>query len=318
MQRNRFWIAMVCLALAGSEGSSAVVTSTFLNPLRDAIADEIAFVSSDVTTSNAAALRPLRQASRALGRRGHLSLSTELAQLAAASTVLLRSDYADFFFPLIDEAVLNYEDSLETTFASLASTLDTLPQSSQVLAAQRSLDLAGDLLDRAEAATTPEISTRLLSRVAVQLTALQVSIARLSRSTGTAAGGITATVDGETFTSDSSATAIFNPGLGLLTLTGRQGIGTTLRTITISLADVRPGTTTHQLGAIRNGSYAIFSQRGTNVASFTSVTGSAVINVDTIARTVTGTFSFTGASFGVLGFENSIQVSGGNLNLPLR
>lgn len=314
MHRNRHAIALFCSVLLAVEGVAASYTSS-LGPLRTAVLDEIAFVSSDVTTSNAAALRPLMQARRALDRRTRVSITSDLQMLAAAATVLNRSDYAELFAPVIDETVATYSLQLEDLAAGLGDTLDALPENSQVAAATRTLETIDALRERANNAPNAEIAARLLSRVALQMTALQSSVARLTRGS-TTASTLTAFVGGLVFTATDNVTATYSPGLGVLTIGGTQADAATARTLTLSLRNVRPGTTTQSLGSIGTGDYGLYSERGTNVVSYTSVSGSATVTLDTINRTVSGTFSFVGASRA--GLDTPVQVSGGTFSLPLR
>jgi hypothetical protein len=317
MQKKRFWVVVLCSALLASEGFSAVFTS-YLGPLRTAVLDEIEFVSSDVTTSNAFALRPLNQTRRALALRTRPSLTSDLQMLAAAATVLNRSQYADLFAPLVEDTLFTYASLLDTTVDSLGATLDTLPQSAQVLSAQRSLDSIISLRERADTSPNAEIAARLLSRAALQLNALQTTAARLARGNGSgnSSTALSAFINGDSFTADSITSAIFNPGVGALTITGTQRTGDATRTLTLSLTDIRSGTTTHILGGVGLGSYAIYSSRGTNILGYTSVSGSATVTVDTFNRTATGTFSFVGS--GRSFFDPPVQVSGGTFSLPLR
>jgi len=235
---------------------------------------------------------------------------------AAAATVLGRSEFADLFSPLIDETLFGYSTILDETALALGATLDGLPQTPQVVSAQRSLEFVGNLQDRADAAPNAEIAARLLSRVALQLNALQTTVARLSRNSTGATSSFTAFINGDPFTSDGMTTAIFNPGVGALTISGTQNGGATTRSISLSLNNVRVGTTVQPLGGVGLGSYAIFSQRGTNVASYTSISGSAIVTVDVATRTVSGTFSFVGSSRSA--FDTPVQVSGGSFTLPFR
>jgi len=307
-------VTATLLVFIVSSASSATLFP-FLIPLRTEITNEIAALTGSTNRGSAADLRALIQARNAIDRRGATSLNNDLQTLSTVATLLSRGDLAVTFAPLISEAAGNYFAVTSTMADRLGTNVNALPASDQAAVAQNALNSINLTLDQAQAATSPLAEVRTLSRAAIRLVAVQAVVNRLGRDQNRV-DDMTAFINGQSFHAGTTTSAFFDPSLGTLSVNGTQTIGTESQSISLTLGNVRPGTTTHLLGDSTTDSYAIYTRLGTNVVGFTSSSGFAVVTVDTTAQTVSGTFSFVGTSSA--GLAAPVQVSGGNFFSHLR
>jgi hypothetical protein len=170
------------------------------------------------------------------------------------------------------------------------------------------------LLDDVLLASTPISASRLLSRAAVRLVAVQSLISRLTEENNRSQE-LSAFI-GSDFFSANNPGASFSPATGALTISGSDNSRGQSRAITITLSDVRIGTSVHSLGSAGTGNYAIYSQRGTNSIGYTSSSGYVAVTIDAAGRIASGTFSFNATAS--TGRDAPVQVSGGTFFSRLR
>jgi hypothetical protein len=306
-------LAVLIFVLCFSTARAATLLP-YLVPVRNEITNQLAILLADTNTDNSAQIRTLTQARNLVDRRGRASLQNDLQTLANVSLLLSRTDLALTFSPVLEAAAQNYLATLETTAAVLETNLANLPASDQRVAAEASLDFVNLTLDQAAVAATPIASARTMARAAVRLVALQSLVARLNRD-ATRRPELRAFAGSETFDAN-NPTATFSPGTGFLSINGTQTRSGDTRSLSLTISDVRPGTTVHQLSDASTSDYAIYTRRGTNVVGYTSSSGNIIVTLDAAAQTVSGTFSFLGVSRA--GVDAPLQVSGGTFFLRYR
>lgn len=302
--------------------ASAATAFPFLTPIRTEILGQIASLNDTnlhpiLTAQERTQLRALLQARNLLSRRGRASLAGDLQMLSTLSLQLGRLFPQGEFEPLLDDAVVQYQAVLTSTSSTLATNINRLPPSQQTATAAHALESIDTTLAQVDSATSTVAAARLLSRAALRLVAVQALVARLLRDIDRPMQ-MTAFVDASTFRSGPASTsATFHSDLGLLTVTGTQTTPGTRdsRTITLSMANVHEGTTTHQFGSVASGTFALYTRRGTNTVGFTSSSGFAIVTVDSAAGTISGTFSFMGNS--LINLDPPATVSGGNFFVRL-
>lgn len=299
----------------------AAVASPLFNPVRTAIATNITALTnaSELSPDQERQLRFLRLAQRNINRAGVPGLFTDLQILGSVTTVLRRAFPDGEFDPVLQTATIGYYNELLNFGLTLSSNISLLPPSTAPTAAINAIEDALDTLATFDPLTGLSTQMATLSRAASRLRLAQLLTTR-ARSSTTRQERFNAFVDGRRFQANSVSglSANYNSTAQFLTLSGRDisGSPSGTRTITLHIDDVRPGTTTHSIGAPASGTYAIYgAASSTNSTSFTSTSGNVTVTLDTNAGTVSGRFSFTADDTAVLG--ETVRVNSGDFLLRL-
>jgi hypothetical protein len=311
-------MGILTLLTAGSFHVQGALLYPFLEPVQSLVLSNIASVTNraELPPEERQQLRALLQARNLIDRRGRASLVNDIQVLAGVTPLLQRSFPDGDFELLLSDALVQYRDVLTETALVLGTNVSQLPETPSTRSAANTLENTLALLDRIDATDLSSAGMRPLTTAALRLRSVEAAISRLIRQNGGAAE-FTARVNGELLRAAGEGVSVtYNPTAEFITITGRQvtGIPSTSRTITLFIDGVGTGTTSRFLGAPASGSYATYSEQGgTNSATYTSVSGHAVIKVDSRTGEVSGRFSFDAAS----SFDRStvVRVNSGNFSI---
>jgi len=273
--------------------------------LRAAIANEITTLNGITNETDTprdirqrrAQVRTLLQVRRLLDHSGRATLGSDVQLLTTVANALGRSfPNNDEFTLLLGDAAANYRDVIAQVATTLREELSGLPSSPFTDAAEQALDFIDVNLAKAGGATTPAAAARTLSRTATLLSRAQTFI-RQARTTAPQREEFTARIGGLFFRANDGLTPVadFSSAAGVLVIAGTQRLGPQgeTQTLTLSLDNVRGGTTVRLLGDLVSGNSATYTTTTpTNSMTFTSVSGTARVTLDLLANTVSGDFSF--------------------------
>ena len=278
---------------------AAVSLPSVFAPIRSAIADQLAALTNNPAGRGPQArqMRLLRQARRTLDRPGRPSLFGDVQILAGLANSLTRAFPDAEFDLLLQVAVADLQDALRNATVALSNTVAALPPSGSTINASNTLAEVMTSLDQLDPAAGVAGGVQTLSRAAVRLRSVEGLLSR-ARTTTSRGDRMTATAGNTRFQAEPGAhlSAIYNPAVQFLTISGTQVSGppTATRTIKLFIANVVPGTTTHSFGSPATGTYAIYSFAATNSGGFTSSSGTAIVTLDAVANVVSGRFDFSG------------------------
>ena len=317
MKRLIFMAIVAFAALLFTFHGRAAVTSPLFNPIRSAIATNITVLTnaSELSPTQERQLRFLRLAQRNINRAGVPSLFGDIQILGSVTTVLRRAFPDGEFDPVLQTATIGYYNALLNFGLTLSSNISLLPTASPT--AVNAIEDALEALATFDPLTGLSTQMGVLNRAASRLRLAQLLTTRVR--TGTARSErFTALVDGKRFQANAApgASVNYNSTAQFLTLSGRDisGSPSGTRTITLYIDDVRPGTTTHSLGAPATGTYAVYgANTSTNSTSFTSTSGNVTLTLNAATGTVSGRFSFTADDTAILG--ETVRVTSGDFSL---
>lgn len=318
--RKLMLLAALALGLGAFSAKGAVLFPSVFQPIRSGIVEEIQSITNEPprTREENRRLRLLNQARRSIDRAGRATLFGDVQILAGLNNTLSRLFPDGEFTPLIETAILDYRDLMTEAAIDLNDRVGRMPPSGGTVQASNTVADVVDELAALDIASGAGSSMQILTRSATRLRSVEGLLTR----TGPGGGRVnrmTAIVDGRRFSAtQNGVSGIYNGGSFFLTISGREGVGagTANRAIQLFLSDVRPGTSTHSLGAAGTGNYAIYSERtATNSIGISSITGNATVTLDAINNTVTGRFNFTAQD--VFSGVGPVRVSGGDFLLQL-
>lgn len=316
---KKFTLAAAFAALLLTSQLRAAVQSPLFDPIRTAILTNITVLTntSPLSAEQERQLRFLRLAQRNINRAGIPSLFTDVQILGSVSTVLGRAFPDGTFDPVLQTAAVGYYNALLDFGLTLSSNISLLPPSTATTTAINAIEDALDILGTFDPLSSLSAQSVTLSRAATRLRTAQVVTTR-ARATITRRERFTALVDGKSFQANpaSGMSANYNSTAEFLTISGRaiSGAPAGTRTITLNIADVRPGTTTHSIGAPASGTYAVYGATSpTNSASFTSTSGTITVTLDANGGTVSGRFSFNAGNGSIP--STTVRVTSGDFFL---
>jgi len=311
---------MLLLAISAANVRGALLFP-FLDPIRSTISTNILVLTNgaDLSPEQRRQARFLRQARNSIDRSGRASLVNDVQVLASVSSLVLRAFPEGQLDLLLQAAMEQYRAALVDSALSLATNVTQLPPSPATVTAANTIADTVGLLDLIDTTAGINPANRSLLTAALRLRAVEAALASPTKPLSRAVQ-FTARIDGQSFRAGSGGglSLTYNPGSEFLSITAREVgvVPSTSRTITLALNDVTPGTTTHTLGSPGTGTYATYSVIGpTNSASFTSISGQAIVRLDPKSGTLSGTFSFEASD---LFRQGAIaRISGGNFSAPL-
>ena len=308
---------VLALFCAATIPARAALLYPFLEPLQVLVASNIAGVTNraELSREERQQLRALIQAENLMERRVRASLVNDVQVLATISTQLRRSFPDGDFDLLLSDALAQYRDVVTEAALTLGTNVSQLPQSTSTRSAAHTLENTLVLLERIDPTDTSNSGVRSLVTAALRLRALEAALSRLTNASNR---GIefTARINGRVFRANTNGVSItYNPAAEFMTITGREvsGIPSESRTITLYLADVTTGTTSHFFGPPSVGTYATYSEQTvTNSASFISISGHATVSVNATTGEITGRFSFEAGN--TFNRSDTARVTSGNFS----
>jgi hypothetical protein len=314
---KKLMVPALFAGLLFTSSTRAALLLPLLNPVRSAIVTNISGLtnSTPLSAEQERQLRFLRMAQRNIDRRGPVSLFNDIQVLASVTTVLGRAFPDGEFDPVLETAISGYYTELLSSALTLSSNVTLLPPSTATSIAANNVADALEILGQFNPGASLSAQTALLTRAASRLRTAQLLTSR-ARSTVGLRDRFAATIDGRPFQANSVSglSATYNAGSQFLTVTAHETSGASgNRSISLFIAGVTSGTTTHSLGSPATGTYAFLTVASpTNSASFTSSSGNAVITLNATTGTVSGRFSFNGTD--TVGAGTPVRVTNGDFS----